>query len=249
MVAMLYELTASAARMCMPVSAPAAAPDGWDLLDHWQTLVGSAVGGILGVVGAMVVARNQRSREQWIAAGMVLPDLHQLVASATALEASLPPRQATGSGLSAAIKNMTAEGQRIGLAVQKLKERRPALFALHTPIIGQLSDIDARLYGHLFQCQMAHKRFDHVMAALIDNPQNPPPIGQLYEDWQRCAVHARLANYFLDRFVFARWPRWWHRFRMMTRPNDFDAESASILRTGDLSDKPPLHLPAAGEKA
>jgi hypothetical protein len=63
MSALLYELTASAAQLCAPV--PAAAAGGWtDLLDHWQTLVGSAVGGLLGVAGAMIVARTQRRREQ-----------------------------------------------------------------------------------------------------------------------------------------------------------------------------------------
>jgi hypothetical protein len=239
--------------MCLPVPVPTAAPDGWiDRLDHWQTLVGAATGGILGVAGAMIVARTQRSREQWIAAGMVLPDLQQLVAKAAAPEASLPQRQqrVTGSIFSAVFNNWSAEGHRIGQAVQKLKERRPALFALHTPVVGQLSDIDASLYGHLFQCEMAHRRFEDGMAALIDNPQSPPPVGQLYEDWQRSAVHARLANYFLDRFVFARWPRWWHRFRMMVRPNDLDVESARLLRTGDLSGKSPEpDAPAGGDRA
>ncbi|WP_020071125.1 hypothetical protein [Paraburkholderia caledonica] len=228
---MVYELTASAAQMCTPV--PAAAAGGWvDWVDHWQTLGGNIVGGVMGIAGALVVATRVNGREQWIAAGMVRPDLHQLVTRATELEASLPRTQRQNAGsVFAELKSWAADGQRIGHAVQKLRELRPALFALHTPVVGQLSDIDARLYGHLFQCQcqMAHKRFEAAMTALVADPQNPPPIGQLYEDWQRCGEHARLAGYFLDKLVFARGPRWLHRLRMRLIPNARDAESRRLL--------------------
>ncbi|MBN3831921.1 hypothetical protein [Burkholderia sp. Ac-20344] len=76
---MLYQLTATAAQMCLPVPTAAAAPDGWlDLLDHWQTLIGATAGGLLGVAGAWIVAGSARRRERRVAAGMVLPDLQRL---------------------------------------------------------------------------------------------------------------------------------------------------------------------------
>jgi hypothetical protein len=170
---------------------------------------------------------------------MVLPDLQQLVASAEAVERWNPRRRVGGPPLSAAHGNLLLERERSRRAVGYLKERRPTLFALHTPVIGQLSDIDPRLYGHLFQCQTAHRRFEDGMIALSDVRDRTPDAGQLYEDWQRCAVHARLASYFLDRFVLAGWPRWWHRFRMMVRPNSLEVESRRLLRTAAVFSKPP----------
>lgn len=42
MTAALYQLTATAAQICLPVPVAASAPDGWlDLVDHWQTLIGA----------------------------------------------------------------------------------------------------------------------------------------------------------------------------------------------------------------
>jgi hypothetical protein len=233
MSAMLYELTAKAAQMCMPVPAPEAAPDWIDLIDHWQTLGGNIVGGVMGIAGALVVAVKMRDREQWIAAGMVLPDLQQLATGAASLEASLPSRLPPGSmgtGLSASLAQLTREGLRLTQAINTLKETRPNLFALHTPVVGQLSDIDRRIYGHLFQCQMAHRRFEDGMTAWTEKPSSPPAVGQLYEDWQRAAVNARLAHYFLDRLVLSRWPRWMTRIRMVARPNALDRESSQLLR-------------------
>lgn len=90
MTATLYQLTATAAQMCLPVPIPAAALDGLlDLLDHWQTLIGATTGGLLGVAGAWIVAVSARSRERRVAAGMILPDLQQLVAAGASLEQAL----------------------------------------------------------------------------------------------------------------------------------------------------------------
>jgi hypothetical protein len=153
MTAMLYELTASAAQMCAPV--PTAAPGGFiDRLDHWQTLLGAAIGGGLGVAGAWVVAASQRSREQRIAAGMVLPDLHQLAAAGESLQGWLADHTAP-----------VPLERHAAAVLKRLRERRPLLFALHTPVLGQLSDLDARLYSHLFQCEMTHRMLEDGIAA------------------------------------------------------------------------------------
>lgn len=232
---LLYELTAHAARMCLPVPDPTAAPDGWiDRLDHWQTLLGAAVGGLMGVAGALIVARAQHRREQRVAAGMVLPDLRQLIAAAEHLGAAHPvpqrgdvdPRPFVGH---AQLDNLKI--QQVTNTVKSLADRRPVLFALHTPAIGQLTDIDSRLYGHLFQCEVAHRRFEESMSRLVNGSR--PPIPPIYEDWQRCVVHARLATYFLDRLVFSSWPRWVQRCRMKIWPNGVDLQSRKALPGND----------------
>jgi hypothetical protein len=217
----------------------AAAAGGWtDWLDHWQTLLGAAVGGVMGVAGAMIVARAQHRREQRIAAGMVLPDLHQLVTATTEIERRLPLPQVGGSGLAADREQRRLKAQRNARVVKSLMERRPAPFALHSPAIGQLTDIDARLYGHLFQCEVAHRRFEDGVA-LAAAPDAAQSVAQLYEDWQRSALHARLAIYYLDRFVFSPWPRWLHRCRMKMWPNDVDRLSRKALPGSDRASTKP----------
>ncbi|KVS12755.1 hypothetical protein WK32_32715 [Burkholderia vietnamiensis] len=250
MTAMLYQLTATAAQMCQPVSVPAAAPDGfWDQLDRWQTLIGATTGGLLGVAGAWIVAGAARSRERRIAAGMILPDLQQLTAAGMSLA-----RAAEASQQVAGVDPPLRAKGRVMFVVGKLADRRPSLFALHTPAIGQLSDIDPRLYSHLSQCQMIHRAFEDSMGARRVAYEAAPGAGvegrarfvsiptsdaQRYADWRLCVEHATLANYFLDRFVFSRWPRWCHRVRMALRPNEFDRRSAALLRTGALPSATP----------
>jgi hypothetical protein len=182
----------------------------------------------------MIVAWSSRDREQRVVAGMVQPDLQQPLLSAAALERSLPQRCVDGPPLAAGLENMRLEGQRIASAAKWLVERRPALFALHSVVIGQLSDTDARLYGHLFQCEMAHRRLGEGITALRVDKEAAPPVTQLYEDWQRCALHARLAHYFLDQFVFRRYPRWVYRCRMRLVPNALDQISGRLLTSGKL---------------
>ncbi|UXZ65384.1 hypothetical protein NUJ28_29490 (plasmid) [Burkholderia multivorans] len=248
----MYELTATAAQMCPQLPTLAAAPHGWlDLVDHWQTLIGATVGGLLGVAGAWIVAGSARSRERRVAAGMVLPDLQQLTAAGM--------RLAHDSEVSPNVANvdppLRASG-RVMFVVGKRAERRPTVFALHTPAIGQLSDIDARLYSHLFQCQMIHRAFEDSMearraayegaarAAGEGRPRfitTPTTDAQRYAEWQLCVEHATLATYFLDRFVFSRWPKWIHRARMKLRPNELDKRSAALLTAGAL----PAAEPAA----
>ena len=242
---MLYQLTATAAQMCLPVPVAAAAPDGWlDLVDHWQTLIGATAGGLLGVAGAWIVAVSARSREQRVAAGMVLPDLQQLSAAGMSLA-----RAAEASPNVANVDPPLRAKGRVMFVVSKLAERRPSLFALHTPAIGQLSDIDARLYSHLFQCQMIHRAFEDSMEARRAAYEGAPPTAlegrarfvstptadtQRYAEWQLCVEHATLATYFLDRLVFSRWPGWCQRVRMAVWPNELDRRSAALLKSGTL---------------
>lgn len=228
--------------MCVPVALPAAAPDGWiDLLDHWQTLLGAAIGGGLGVAGALIVARSQRRREQRIAAGMVLPDLQQLDAAGQTYEKMLgdPP----DANMDERARAFFEKGRMLN-TLKRLSKRRPVLFELHTPSIGQLSDVDTRLYSHLFQCQMVHREFEDLMASRRPFGDDPLDMDerdlQRYTDWKLCVEHAALARYFLERLVFPSLPvRLWHRCRIKWRCNEFDERSAHLIEHGEM--RPPAN--------
>jgi hypothetical protein len=266
MSALLYQLTASAAHMCLPVPVPAAAPDGWleplvRRIDHWQTLGGNIVGGAMGITGALIVAVMVRSRERRIAAGMVLPDLLRLAATGKDVARHYSvPKPATASRQARLQEDPARETARISVIVSALKMRRPPLLALHTAVLGQLTDVDTRLSNHLFQCEMAHRLFEdnidayrspkeNVIASLVakepDALTKRPPSGPLiYADWQRAVEHATLAAYYLELLVFSSWPRWVQRLRMKRRPNELDRRSAHLITTGE-----PLAQQPAGASA
>jgi hypothetical protein len=56
--------------------------------------------------------------------------------------------------------------------------------------------------------------------------------------WDLCSEHAALATYFMDRFIFNRWPNLLHRLRMKLCRNDLDKRSAYLLKTGSLLTPP-----------
>lgn len=246
MSALLYQLTASAAHMCLPVPVPAAAPDGWleplvRRMDHWQTLGGNIVGGAIGIVGALIVAVQMRRRERRVAAGMVLPDLQQLDAAGQSYEKMLgdPP----DANMDERARAFFEKGRMLN-TLRRLSKRRPVLFALHTPSIGQLSDVDVRLYSHLFQCQMVHREFEDLIASRRPFGDDPLDMDerdlQRYTDWKLCVEHAALARYFLERLVFPPLPvRLWHRCRMKWRRNVFDERSAHLIKHGEM--RPPAN--------
>lgn len=246
---MFYDLTASAAQMCAPV--PAAAAGGFkDWLDHWQTLLGAAVGGGMGVAGAWIVARAQRRRDQRVAAGMVLPDLQQLDAAGQNLKQRVgaPP---DGQNLTAQAKSFFEAARDVD-TLRLLAERRPKLFALHTPAIGQLSDVDARLYSHLFQCQMVHRQFEDAFDSLKTLPTEPKGLElrhrRICSDWTLCVEHAALARFWLEQLVFSPWPRWIVKASLKRHlrglekcpdgpaqnADDLVKRSAHLLRTGQI---------------
>ncbi|CAB3807663.1 hypothetical protein LMG28688_06598 [Paraburkholderia caffeinitolerans] len=235
---MLYDLTASVAQMCAPV--PAAATGGWtDWLDHWQTLLGAAVGGFMGVAGAWIVARSHRRRDQDVAAGMVLPDLQQLDAAGQSLRQRLgPPPNAPNLPAQA---RAFFEAGRVVDTLKLLAERRPKLFALHTPAIGQLSDVDARLYSHLFQCQMVHRQFEDAMESLKAVPSEPKGLDlrhqRICSDSTLCVEHAALARFWLENLVFSPWPRWVVNAYLKRRPDDLVKRSMYLLEKGEI--RPP----------
>lgn len=253
----LYQITQGTARLCssLPLPPPGLVERLVRWTDHWQTLVGAAIGGLLGVVAALVVAAMAARRERRIAAAMVLPEVQQLVAAHEGLTAYLNKWA------------VTDPVERQKLLCRKLVEEKPVITALYTPMIAQVSDIDAKLYSHLFQCQMTLRSFKAALARFAENDQiflaqqktraqsarSGVPLTQAFHEeaghteamlqyhasravwaWTYCTAHAELANYFLDRLIFNRWPRPLARLRMLLRPNDLDRRSAPFLKTGKL---------------
>lgn len=52
-----------------------------EFLDKWQTLIGAAVGGLIGLLAALIVAHDARYREERSAAMLISVDLTSVLAA------------------------------------------------------------------------------------------------------------------------------------------------------------------------
>ncbi|ALF88334.1 MULTISPECIES: hypothetical protein [Ralstonia solanacearum species complex] len=211
------------------------------LLDHWQTLVGAFIGGLMGVVGALIVAVLTVRRQRWVMASALLPDMQQLRAADDALERALH-----------SIDPPLGEWVRSQWCAERLAQTHPTLSALHDGVaVTQVSDLDARLSAHLMLCRMRHKDLDALLqqfVAALHGSRAPMPAAnvpaamtvvrrsakRVQQAWDLCVEHGTLAEYLLDRLIFNRWPNIWHRLRMRWWPNDLDHRSMHLLNSGSI---------------
>lgn len=217
-------------------------------LYKWQTLVGSFIGGLMGVIGALIVAALTLRRQRWVMASALLADTQQLRAAHNALERALQ-----------AIDPPLGEWARPHWRAERLAHLRPTLSALHDGVaVIQVSDLDARLSAHLMHCRMRHKDLDILLQQFVAalNGSRAPMLAanvpatmnvvqrnaeRLQLAWDLCVEHGTLAEYLMDRLVFNRWPNIGHRLRMRWWPNDLDRRSTHLLNTGSILNTPASH--------
>ena len=206
-------------------------------LNQWQTLIGALVGGLMGVVGALIVAASATRRGRRIAASSVLPEVMSLQAANLAIDRAVAVTTLNNIKKKQLVCNM-------------LLSSRPTIRFLQSQVITQLYDIDARLYSHISLCHTIHEQLEPKLeqyrnerSATQAAPSSAESVvsGLIPLDyraaeavlvWDLCVEHAALASYYLDRFIFRAWPIWAFRLRMRLFPNDLDRRSAHLLSTG-----------------
>ncbi|CAD6562653.1 hypothetical protein ACFQ3P_38565 [Paraburkholderia sabiae] len=235
----VFQITQALALMCERLPLP---PSGFDLvafLEKWQDLTGAIIGGLLGVIGALIVARSATRRERKIAATMVLPEVQSFEAAQMGIAKHLK------------VSYQSKAAQKRQTCFMLLKQR-PKIRALHGETITHLYDLDARLFAHLSLCKMIHEEFEASLGhfeqawksakAPIASPQDAAMVEAAIDirvaavtvAWDHCVEHATLANYFLGHFNFSLWPVWAGKLRMRLFPNDFDRRSKRLLKEGQL---------------
>ncbi|MDR5741547.1 hypothetical protein QCE73_00090 [Caballeronia sp. LZ029] len=223
-----YQITQAAALACSHLPLP---PGGFELpafLEKWQDLSGAVIGGLMGVVGALVVAGNSVRREQRIGARLILVDLAILEAS----NQRFAPLRNNEQAL-----------------CERLIAELPDVSSLDGPLIGQITDVSERLAAHLHLCQTQFRAFKKELdkfAALQNSVERRGAHAfqimrtsvRVKELWDLVCEHATLSAYYIDRFLFRKWPRWAFRLCMTITPNDFDQRSRHVLKKGKIL-KPP----------
>lgn len=234
----IFQITHAAALMCSAVPLP----HGFNMvefLDHWQTLIGSLIGGLMGVVGALIVATRGTRRDRRLAASSLLPEVMKFRAKNEEIEKLL------------AVSHLNTRDNKRFVARQLLK-KMPEANVMLGPIVTQLYDLNVRLYGHLTLCQMIYPQIRPQLELFrqADNAYKAPvaSVGEAVSSgiamdvyaqtstlaWDHMAEHALMSEYYLDRFIFRRWPVWITKMRMKFFPNDLDRRSAHLLKTGNV---------------
>ncbi|QGZ61659.1 hypothetical protein [Paraburkholderia acidisoli] len=238
----MFQITQAAALICSQLPIPQSF-DFIATLHDWQDLAGAVIGGLMGVTGALIVAARATRRERRIAASTVLPEVMSLRACNDEIDKAKKVSRRDRRGKARLVCDM-------------LLRARPTLTTLHSPVITQLYDIDARVYSHLFHAHWMHEQFEPALERYREArnearaPHASPDDAEAAEfkldlqvakttwAWERSVEHATLANYYLDRFVFRRWPNWAFGLRMRYFPNDLDRRSKHLLETGSLLREP-----------
>ncbi|QIE22590.1 hypothetical protein [Caballeronia sp. SBC2] len=234
----IYQLTQAAALTCshLPVAEPF---DPVAFLEKWQTLIGSIIGALMGVVGALIVATRGTRRDRRLAASSLLPEVMKFRAKNEEMDKLL------------AVAYLNKRDTKRYIARQLIK-KMPEAHVIHSLVVTQLYDLDRRLYAHLTHCQMIHpqigpqlERFrqaDNANKAPAPSIEDAVALGMavdLYaqtstEAWSYAAEHALLAEYYLDRLIFGKWAVWMSKLRMRLLRNDFDRRSAHLIKTGQM---------------
>lgn len=198
---------------------------------NWQTLIGAAVAGSLGVVGALIVAHTNARRTEEAAGKLLMVDLLSVMAAAQNLR-----RLAQESGVIDASYPMWV--------VKKLAWRWPTLSPLFDAQMAALLHIDNTLGAHLTLFRKMYglmgehfaqvrEEFDRA-GMRVGDPVPPPPNAERHAKavaggLVAAGEHAKWATHLIEVLVLGRWPRVFIRLRMKLRPTENERRAGESL--------------------
>jgi hypothetical protein len=204
------------------------------LLDHWQSLAGAFVGGISGLVAALVVAGSANRREQRAAAMLLIGDLTAIGAAGENLR-QLAEKQ-----------SIPADKHPMWLA-NMLIWSRPKLSVLFESSMVRVMPVDNSLVAHLNLLKTIYAGIEEELTRLTRNidaakGQSNGILARSMQEqeadarliamgFERIVAHAEYANMLIANLIFSRC-RVWHRIRMRLLPNNEEKECARLLREG-----------------
>ncbi len=217
-----------------------------EFLDHWQTLVGAMLGGLVGLWAALIVARAQTRRDLRAAAYMLSSELTSISAIWTALR-------------EAASKNGVAAEQFPMWATERLAHTRPRLSPKFDSYLVRLMGVDTPLAAHLDLFGKIYATIDDVLPQIEEDvewlrtrgggrsagggliaPRHPDQskadMRSVVRAVELAAKHADCALHLIQVLIFGRVPPALTRARMRLLPSAIERESRQLLRTGRLAE-------------
>jgi len=208
-----------------------------DIFDHWQTLIGSILGGVFALATALIVASSAVRMARRTAAALLIVDLLSIVDVAKSLECLA--------------KEDGIEKNKYPLWVsEKLNWRRPRLSSSYDAHVANLVGVHEGLSAHLSLLKMVYFSLDDHLARIESDiedrrtshlprtpraPQATEADAKVVADGLKLTgAHAVCAAHLLEQLVISRIPSFLKRLRMRVCPAPIEIESKNLLRDGSI---------------
>lgn len=207
------------------------------IIDHWQPLIGSLLGGMFALSTALVVASSAVRTARRTAAALLIVDLLSIVRVSEHLEDMAREEE--------------IDEKKFPLWVsEKLNWRRPQLSSSYDAHVANLVGVDEGLSAHLSLLKMVYSGLDDHLARIKSDAEDrrlsgSPRIPRAPQDTEADAnivaqglklagAHAACAAHLLEQLVISRTPAFLERIRMLVRPASIEIKSKELLRDGAL---------------
>ena len=201
-------------------------------LYDWQTLVGAFIGGVIGLLAALLVARDARHREERAAAMVLVADMVKVNAAYAQLEARINEAN-------------IPDDQQAQWMVDRLLGTRPKLFAMFDSALFRIMPVHEHLAAHLTLFRAIYsdvedrlERLREIVSTYRTNGQWPIPpqnlsthINLIHTGFRQSVEHARCARPLLETLVLGQFPTW-NRIRLKTSPTVEEKACIELLKTG-----------------
>lgn len=176
-----------------------------EFLEKWQTLIGAAIGGIIGLLAALIVAHDARHREERAAAMLLSIDLTSVQAAKAALDERIEHKQIKPDEVPSWITT-------------KLMNSRPKLSPLFDTSMARLMPVDDYLSAHLALFGLLYGETLEMVGKLVQANDALKKTGQtvltddevnaytrlIHSGFLKACEHATCANHLLNRYVLHR---------------------------------------------
>lgn len=203
------------------------------IVDHWQTLIGSVLGGIFALGTALVVAASASRTARRTAAAVLMVDLLSILRVSEHLEAL-------------AEEDGVEDGKYPLWVSEQLIWRRPQLSSGYDSHAANLVGVHDGLSAHLSLLKMVYSGLEDHLARIERDAEDRrkkglpriPRAPQATEadasvvagGLKLAGAHATCAAHILEQLVLSRTPRFLKRIRMRVCPTGIGLKSKALLR-------------------
>ncbi len=202
-------------------------------LEKWQTLMGAFIGGIVGLLAALLVARDARRREERAAAMLLVGDLAE-VRNASEVLREMSEK-----------KDMVSE-EKARWITAALVKGRPSLSPMFESSMARIISVDKYLAAHLILfkkifmgaearlTELAHllERYKQPGHVMLSKEEMNSQIKLITSGFYNAVEHAACAEYLLDKLIIRRSAPFHRLIRKLKTPNE-EKKCIELLRTGE----------------